>query len=269
MSETIEFRGETIHMRGSIPDGPIVCVTGTRRATPYGLALARLTAETCVEMGLVVANGGAVGCEREALETAQSLGGHTMVFAATGCETPYPESSANVFAHADAVVSLEGVNDPPRLQAFPRRNAFMASTCDVTVMCECGMRSGTHSLSNHARAVLAFPGSVFSKASEGCNDLIASQQAMPVTSKGELQASLASLAKTSARVATPHPNDLTASIRAALRATSMTTIQLVNALHVDATELLWGIADLERRGEVVRLPDGTWSPSMRELMRQM
>ena len=46
--------------------GPAIAIVGTRRPTPYGIALTELAAELAVEAGITVVSGGAIGCDQAA-----------------------------------------------------------------------------------------------------------------------------------------------------------------------------------------------------------
>lgn len=48
-------------------------------------------------------------------------------------------------------------------------------------------------------------------------------------------------------------------IHGALQRNSMTTSQLAMALGTDMVNIMHALAEMEWRGQVVRIPDGTWS----------
>ena len=60
---------------------------------------------------------------------------------------------------------------------------------------------------------------------------------------------------------------LTSKIYEALQRNPMTTSQLSMALGTDVLSTLRVLADMEVRGQVVRLPDGTWSVKRHEVTR--
>ncbi|MBQ6394752.1 MAG: DNA-protecting protein DprA, partial [Atopobiaceae bacterium] len=159
---------------------PCISIVGARRATPYGLAIAKMAASIAVECGVCVVSGGAMGCDRAAGEAALEAGGRTVVVAGCGADIVYPKSSARLFREASerggAVISLEGWGSEPRRYAFPKRNNVIAALSTSLLVTEAGMPSGTFTTAtaaaNLGRNVYAAPGSIFSPNSAGATRLI-------------------------------------------------------------------------------------------------
>ena len=274
-----EYKGFNIRVAGRptlrrerlLFDKTRVCIVGTRRATPYGLALADMAGRTVAELGLTLVTSGALGCGAQAARAAKQAGGKVVAISAVGLDTPhYPAASKDVFDDADILVSVVGDSTPPLPYNFPMLNEIMAHFCEVLIVCEAGLRSGiTDTCEKAAKAgatVFAFPGSVFSPTSQGCNELIATHVAHPVTSEIHLEDTLRGqfwLPKREAQVKRQaEPDDL----MAALRANPMRLSELADTLDMDPLEVTKKLASLEMDGVVERLPDGRYSPSVRRLV---
>lgn len=274
-----EYKGFNIRVAGRptlrrerlLFDKKRVCIVGTRRATPYGLALADMAGRTVAELGLTLVTSGALGCGAQAARAAKQAGGKVVAISAVGLDTPhYPASSKDVFDDADILVSVVGDSTPPIPYNFTMLNKVMAHFCDVMIVCETGVPSGIietcEEASKAGATVFAFPGSVFSPTSQGCNELIATHVAHPVTSEIHLEDTLRGqfwLPKREAQVKRQaEPDDL----MAALRANPMRLSELADTLDMDPLEVTKKLASLEMDGVVERLPDGRYSPSVRRLV---
>ena len=251
----------------------LVCVTGARRATPYGIALAQAAGKSVAELSLVLVTGAAMGCDLAAARAALEAGGVVIAVVGTGADVDYPSVARDVLRACrdgrGAVVSAEDWGAPPVRFAFPRRHRIMAALADVTVVCEAGRPSGVLSLAEAAhdlgRVVLAFPGSVFSPASAGANALIASGAARLLAGPSDLYACLAGW------FAVPscgHVDDARAAddedpLVSALRPCPMRADDLSRALGTTFLDTLHELSQHELDGIVERLPDGRYSLTVR------
>lgn len=248
--------------------GPCVSIVGSRRATPYGIAVAEMAARVAAECGVTVVSGGAMGCDRAAAASALAAGGRTVVVSGCGADVVYPRSSEEVFAAAasgaGAVVSAERWGAGPRRWAFPKRNALIAALSQVLVVTEAGPRSGTMSTADAAaelgRTVYAVPGSIFSPTSTGTNRLL-SEGARVVADERSLELSLAldyGVARFAGADAGARELGPTMS---ALVASPARPDELAARLGEDVLTLLRTLTDYEAAGIVERLPDGRYSPT--------
>ena len=160
--------------------GPAIAIVGTRRPTPYGIALTELAAELAVEAGITVVSGGAIGCDQAAGMKALACGGIHVVVLGCGADVIYPSSSRELIDKTleagGAVVSIAPWGTKPQRFLFPQRNRVIAALSEAVFIGEAGMPSGTFSTAEAAmelgREVLVAPGSVFSPESRGANYLI-------------------------------------------------------------------------------------------------
>lgn len=173
---------------------PRVGIIGTRRATRYGIDLARdlgsalAAAGVCVVSGLAsgidaAAHHGVLG-ERQAgapAAAAPAVHGTAPVLAVvgTGLDVVYPRRNRQLWsdvATCGLVVSEHPLGTPPAAWRFPARNRVLAALCDVVVVVESHERGGSLITAGVAGSrgvpVLAVPGAVHNPGSKGTNRLI-------------------------------------------------------------------------------------------------
>ena len=124
---------EVIYVRGDVEilSEPSMAVIGSRRPTPYGIAMAELSARVAAESGVVVVSGGAMGCDQAAGRSALDHGGRHIMVLGTGADVPYPRGVAPLVERTidsgGAVISAMPWGTDPRRWAFPKRNAVIAA----------------------------------------------------------------------------------------------------------------------------------------------
>lgn len=117
-----------------------IAIVGSRRATSYGLQLARRFASDLTARGLTVVSGGARGVDTLSHQGALDGGGRTIAFLGCGVDVPYPADNRKLFAEiADgrgAVLSEFPMGTKPEPWRFPARNRLISGTslevCSVT-----------------------------------------------------------------------------------------------------------------------------------------
>ncbi|MGK2955355.1 MAG: DNA-processing protein DprA [Solirubrobacterales bacterium] len=161
-----------------------VTVVGARRATGYGLEVARNLGRELTAAGLNVVSGMALGIDgaahRGALET-----GHTVAVLGSGAGRAYPVSHTRLYrqiVETGLVISELPPGATPQRWTFPARNRIMAALSGMTVVVEAAFRSGSlitaEMASDAGREVGAVPGQVTVAAAAGTNELIASGAAL-------------------------------------------------------------------------------------------
>ena len=169
-----------LHVLGALPEGDGIAIVGARRATAYGLEIARSLGRSLAASGVVVVSGMALGVDSAAHEGAlEAPAGLTVAVMAGGADRCYPARKASLhrrIAQRGAVVSEMPPGFPPHRWGFPARNRLIAALGGATVVVEAAERSGSLITADLAaeigRAVAAVPGPVTSRQSEGANLLV-------------------------------------------------------------------------------------------------
>jgi DNA processing protein len=150
-------------------------VVGARRASRYGLRVARTLAADLARAGVTVVSGLARGIDAAAHEGALEAGGRTVAVLGSGLSRPYPIENLDLLERivesGGAVISEMPLDEPPRPRNFPRRNRIVAALSRAVVVVEAGERSGALSTARHAADlgidVLAVPGPIDTEHSAG------------------------------------------------------------------------------------------------------
>lgn len=160
-------------------EGPAIAIVGARRATAYGLDVARQLAGGLADAGIAVVSGLARGIDGAAHEGALAGRGRTVAVLGSGIDVIYPAEHADLAARVVAegtVLSEHPVGTAPLPTHFPARNRILAGMTQGTIVIEAAERSGsliTARLANeYGREVFAVPGRVDSPLSAGAHLLI-------------------------------------------------------------------------------------------------
>jgi DNA processing protein len=158
---------------------PTVAVVGARRASAYGLEVARALARGLSAAGVTVVSGMALGIDSAAHAGALERGGHTVAVLAGGADVPYPASKRLLhrrLRETGAVVSELPAGFRARRWNFPARNRLIAALSRLTVVVEATERSGALITAGFARGlgrdVGAVPGRVTTRLAAGTNALL-------------------------------------------------------------------------------------------------
>ena len=154
-------------------------VVGTRRPTPYGLAVAERLAGDLAHAGLTIVSGMARGIDTAAHKGALARGGDTVAVLGCGVDVVYPMENrklATELAVKGLIVSefpMGGVAYP---QNFPIRNRIISGISVGVLIVEGAQYSGSAITAKLAidqgREIFAVPGNITSKLSWGPNLLI-------------------------------------------------------------------------------------------------
>ncbi len=157
-----------------------IAIVGSRRATSYGLGLARQFARELARHGLSIVSGGARGVDTEAHRGALEGGGRTLAFLGCGVDVAYPSSNRGLFgeiaAGGGAVVSEFGMGTRPEPWRFPARNRLISGTSLGVLVIESPSDSGSlitaREAGDQGRDVFAIPGPIGMGHNSGCHKLI-------------------------------------------------------------------------------------------------
>ncbi len=172
-----------LFVRGEIleTDFPSISVVGSRKISPYGKRAAHFILEDIVRENITIVSGLAYGTDGLAHQIALDNGGRTIGVLGNGIDEICPKRNKNLgerilTENRGAIISeyLPGTGGRP--ENFPVRNRIVAGLSRGTILIEAAKRSGTlitARLANEmGREVFAVPGEIFSKTSEGTNQLI-------------------------------------------------------------------------------------------------
>ncbi|OUL98434.1 DNA-processing protein DprA [Variovorax sp. JS1663] len=190
---------------------PGVAVTGTRRATPHGLAIARRISQYLSDEGQVVVSGLTVGIDAAAHEGAMNGKSPAIAVLAHGLERATP---ARVRPLADRILEEGGAwvsEHPPGVRATPASLASchriqVGFTC-ASIIVEGGEQSASTAHAEFCRrenrmmfAVLPQPGSNVSTSSGLPEALVAQHGATPIHSRADYPAMVDAVLTQAARL---------------------------------------------------------------------
>lgn len=160
---------------------PMIALVGSRKYTPYGEQAAGRIAEDLTRAGVLVVSGLAFGIDSVAHKGALEAGGETIAVLGSGIDdasiTPQTHFPlAEKIMRSGALVAEYPPGTPATVGTFPARNRIIAGMSLGTVVIEAAEESGSLITARLAldydREVFAIPGSIFSPASSGTNQLI-------------------------------------------------------------------------------------------------
>src|SRR5271157_4116209 len=156
-----------------------LAVVGTRRPTPYGLAVTERLSADLAHAGLTIASGMARGVDSAAHKGALAVGGDTIAVLGCGADVVYPSENRKLAAELAVkglIVSEFPMGTVAFPQNFPIRNRIISGMSVGVLVVEGAQYSGSAITAKLAmdqgREVFAVPGNITSKLSWGPNLLI-------------------------------------------------------------------------------------------------
>lgn len=156
-----------------------VAIVGTRRATPVGREVAYEIASDLAKAGVTIVSGLAEGIDAASHRGALESGGRTIACLGAGIDVVYPRANRLLFSEipkSGALVSEYPWGSEPLPWHFPARNRIISGLSLGVLVVEAGEKSGALITADwaakHGRPVMAVPGSVRSRVSQGSNRLI-------------------------------------------------------------------------------------------------
>ncbi len=168
-----------------------MAVVGSRHCTRYGAEVLDKFIPGLVAAKITIVSGFMYGIDALAHKKTLENNGKTVAVLGGGLNVCSPNENdglySQILSSGGLVLSEYADNFQPTLWSFPQRNRIVAALSSLGVLVvEAGIKSGsliTARLANEmGRDVYAVPGSVFSKTSMGCHELIADLKANLVTS---------------------------------------------------------------------------------------
>ena len=171
---------DLLYVRGELPTSPGVAIVGTRRATTYGLHLARSFGQAVAAAGWPVISGLARGIDGAAHVGCLDVGGIGVAVLGCGVDVAYPPEhgrlAARLLEAGGAVISEYAPGAQPESWRFPPRNRIISGLASAVVVVEAGVKGGALITAarglEQGRLVLAVPGDIGRATSRGTNLLI-------------------------------------------------------------------------------------------------
>ena len=195
------------YLLSTIPDAPIglfcmgefpskdfyrVAIIGSRKCSEYGLNTARTFSEGLANNKIVVVSGMARGIDSMSHREAIARGGLTIAVLGCGLDICYPPENRELrdsIVKNGCIISEYPPGVPPHARHFPARNRIISGLSHLLIVIEAAKRSGTLITVDQAldqgRSVMAVPGNITNKYSQGTNNLI-KQGAEPVCSTEDI-----------------------------------------------------------------------------------
>ncbi len=171
----------------------ILSIVGTRRATTQGIAFCEKLVEDLVPLNPVIVSGFAYGIDITAQRTAIDRGLQTIGCLAHGLNQIYPKTHKRYVSKVEengGFITEFWSDDPFDRNNFLKRNRIIAGLSEATIVIESAEKGGslvTADIANsYDREVFAAPGRATDSQSQGCNNLIKTQQAHLLTSAADI-----------------------------------------------------------------------------------
>lgn len=172
-----------ISVRGNMDtlSKPTVSMVGTRHSTAAGMNFMSNLAANFVEHGYVIASGMAIGTDTAAHMGALQVDGNSQTIAvlAGGVDYIWPLENESLYYEIidrGAIISEMPVGAKPNGTNFVQRNHWIAGLCDMLIIGEADMKSGSMTTARFAldykKPVFAVPGHPSDPRSVGPNHLI-------------------------------------------------------------------------------------------------
>ncbi|MBP9748809.1 DNA-processing protein DprA [Patescibacteria group bacterium] len=255
-----------LHVRGALAaDAACIAVVGTRRATPYGMEIAREFSGHFSRTGVTVVSGLALGIDGAVHEAVLRTKGTTWAFLGSGIHQKnlYPAThqplAERIVAEGGALLS----EFPPGIMGmkflFPIRNRLIAGVSLGVVVIEATERSGSlitaAAATDYNREVFAVPGDIRRPTSAGPHALIqrgATLAHTPADILAALRLNKATPPKTTAL------SQEETALLAHLSREPIFLDDLVRALRVPSADIARELSLLEMTGRVRAIPGGGW-----------
>jgi DNA processing protein len=170
-----------LYVKGDVQalSGHCLAVVGSRRASAYGLQVARRLSRDLAERNLVIVSGLARGIDSAAHHGALEGKGKTIAVQGRGMDGIYPAENrrlADKIAESGVIISEFPLGTGPTPENFPIRNRVISGLSLGVLVVEASEYSGSlitaRLAAEHNREVFAVPGNITTAQSFGPNHLI-------------------------------------------------------------------------------------------------
>ena len=171
-----------LYIRGKLPDMdtvPVIGVVGTRKASAYGMDMARRMGRQISQCGGLVVSGGAWGIDSAAMEGALDVGCPVVGVLGCGADVVYPRNNGRLFAkvaQTGCLISEFPPGTEPKPWNFPMRNRIISGLTNGVLVVEAPEKSGALITARQAleqgRDVFVVPANVDVASGAGSNALL-------------------------------------------------------------------------------------------------
>ena len=233
-----------------------VSIVGSRLCSQYGLEITKLLTKELISFNITIISGGAKGIDSTAHKTCIEGLGKTVIVLGCGIDVVYPMQNKYLFKQVekDGLIITEflpGVR--PLKHNFPRRNRIISGLSELVIVVEASEKSGSlitaRLAAEQGKEILAIPGSVFSKASIGCNKLIR-DGAQVFTDMGDLRVLLNLTCKDKERIISP----IKQKILSIVSDEPIHIDEIVNKTFIDREAIFNVLFDMQIKNEIISLP---------------
>ncbi len=171
----------SLFVKGRLPaeDRPSAAIVGTRSCSQYGRNMTEIYAKMMTELGFNIISGMARGIDGIAQNITVSNHGNTYAVLGCGADLCYPPENQVLYdkiAQSGGIISEYFPGTQPKPQLFPPRNRIISGLCDILLVIEARLQSGTCITVDMAleqgRDIYVLPGRLNDPLSVGCNRLI-------------------------------------------------------------------------------------------------
>ncbi len=171
-----------LYYKGYLPDlnsDPVIAAIGTRKASGYGMNIARKMGSQIARCGGVVVSGMASGIDAAATAGALSAGGCAIGILGSGADIVYPKCNRSLFEDTishGCLISEFPPGTPPYKWNFPKRNRLISGIANGVLIVEAPVGSGAlitaRQAADQGRDVFVVPGNVDVPTCAGSNALL-------------------------------------------------------------------------------------------------
>jgi DNA processing protein len=169
-------------------------IVGTRTASAYGKMMTEKIIDDCKHHNPLIISGLAYGIDIAAHKAALQYGVETIGVMGNGLQKIYPYVHTKVAEQMQmqgGILSEYMFGVEPAAPHFPHRNRIIAGLSDVLLVVETSNKGGTlitvDIAINYKKPILAVPGMLGTKTSEGCLELIQKKKAFIYTKTADIE----------------------------------------------------------------------------------
>lgn len=170
-----------LYVRGSLPQDNMlsIAIVGARACSDYGREVATNISRELAGKGVQIISGLAYGVDSFAHAGALKAKGQTFAVLGCGIDICYPKENFNLYMDIEkegGIISEYGMGRKPMAYQFPMRNRIISALSDGILIVEAKEKSGSlitaDSGLEQGKNIYSIPGNIYSKLSEGTNNLI-------------------------------------------------------------------------------------------------